>query len=322
MRNITFLIAFTFLSVYMLNAYPVLCKHFHDLKKIDNYPIYELVDQHQMDEAEESIYAKRRFGLMQEETFEVVQNGISKIIHGGNNYTISWKDSARNELNRHHFEKGKQITPISFTNGNLIVIAHFNEYQSDETPISWVENPKQSKLYFFDNIGNLLNQINLKYHLVYDEFKINEDVDRLFLTSYEKAPRYQTSAHSYLMKSDGTVIAEYVGIGATFGKFSEDGSYYLVNTTTKYLIDTDSGDIVTTYKTNEPSAVSDKNVNILAVFESGTLRIVNLKTKQLLFSKYFELPSPNYIEVTGDGNEVIFTRKNSIFKIQNKFPFK
>ena len=106
---------------------------------------------------------------------------------------------------------------------------------------------------------------------------------------------------------------------ATRGKFSDDSSYYLVNNRTKYVINTETGKIVTSFELHDKAAaVSNKSANILVLMTSSKLMVINIDTKELLFAKQFEYADPIYFEVSGDGSKVRLTRKNTYYEYRIK----
>jgi len=66
MRKIQLLFAFIILSIYINVEIPVLCKHWHELKKPVDYPLHEMVDKHQMEPDEKLIYTQKRQKIYRE----------------------------------------------------------------------------------------------------------------------------------------------------------------------------------------------------------------------------------------------------------------
>ncbi len=362
MRKITILVGYVILSICSLNAFPKLCKHLYELNKSENYPLYELVDEHQMVDSEKILYKRKRQkinsealmsfsfsedaktnpqtgrnetyitlrdengnelwsksknGKFIERGFTLARNGISVMRDFDRGASLTWIDKQGNKVNSFPLEKYMSSYVTALKNGNLWMVN--SRFDSDEIPASYVENPDQSKLFFFDSLGNMLNQIDLKYKFLYDELEYNEYRNRIVVTCYEELQNYTRKYYSYFLDTNGNIIKEYEDIAVAKGRFSEDGSYYLVDNRTDFIIDTDTGEILTTYRTNEPSAISNKSANILALFESGTLRIISLDTKEILFSKFFELPVPSYIEISGEGSIITFIIGNTFHKYKQKF---
>ena len=348
------------LSIYSLAAIPVLCKHWHELKKPNNYPLYEMVDKHQMEPDEKLKYTQKRQKIYRDKkeinyeykesyktnsdtgnkekyytlydvngnelwsisaggyytykTATTAPNGISLVSKYDENCSLAWLDLQGNVLNKFPVEKFKNISPRALADGEYWMVS--SVFDNDEIPKNNVENPDQSRLYFFDSTGNLLNQIDLKYKKLFREMTVSDDEKLIMFTCYKDWTKGRSLYYSYYMKSNGTIIKEYDNLHIGDGRFSEDNSLYKI--VDYAIMDAESGNIISNIPGQGPSATSNKGANILAIYDSHDLRIINFETKELLYEKRFKYPGPNYIEVSGDGKEIILTMRNSFQKYRLK----
>ena len=211
-------------------------------------------------------------------------------------------------------EEYKTISSPALADGEYWMIS--SVFDNDEILPSDVKNPDQSRLYFFDSTGNLLNQIDLKYNKIRQDMSVSDDGDLVMFTCYKDWTKGRKLKYSYYLRSNGTIVKEYEDLPIGSGKFSEDNSLYKI--VDSAIMDTETGDIISNIPGQGPAGISNKGANILAVYDSFNLRIINFETKELLYFKRFEYPGPNYIEVSGDGKEVIITMNNSFQKYRLK----
>lgn len=348
-----------FLVSINLSGVPMLCERWRDLKHASNYPMYELVDEHDLTDQETSILRAKKhpsfretkdYKFKEEEkidtrgfpqlfftlrdkdgnefwsmpayekgicrAFAVAKNGISVIHEFSDSTKIIWLDTHGNILNSFVIEKNKSTWRTPIKDGEYwMVYSFYNKY--DETIFkSDVENPDQSRLYFFDSAGNLLNQVLLKYKERYSETTYSKNDDMIMFTCYEDLPRYQKKYHSYYFRFDGSIIGEYENRILGEGKFSEDESLFLAFS--NVVVDTETGEMLIYFRSGGPSVISNQKESILASNDMGAFHIVNLKTKEVLFYKGFPYPDPKYIEISGDGKEVIVLHQKKFYKFRMK----
>lgn len=245
--------------------------------------------------------------------FFTSSKGITAIYQYDIANSLVWIDKEGNVLKRMELQEMQTVNPIILKDGEIWLIQ--TEY--DAVNYGIIDDvPNLTSLIFCDSNGNVLNEIDLKYGKLSD-FAISKN-NNYIMYSCENIVGYQY--RSYLLNFNGSIIKEYEGKSLSyFGDFSEKGDIYVNGGSRSYIIDVSTGEFITSYKTHGRSAVSNKEIGILAVLDFGELRIINYKTKKLLFHKKFDIGSdPNYLEITGDGKEVIVVTKDHLYTFRMK----
>lgn len=243
--------------------------------------------------------------------------GITAIRDYISNNSMFWVDKQGNELNRFEL-MDKQIAVASYLkNGEIWLIqSKYNYYDYGELR----ETSNLASLIFCDRTGNVLNTIDLKYANLHNEKSLSKSEDYIMFSCYNelgihKGRNYQ----SYLIKSDGTIVKEFDGYAFANGSFSEKEDIYVAFTSPSRIIDVTTGEFLASYKAHSRSAVANKEIGIVAVLDFYDLRVINYKTKQLLFHKKFDVyPMPKYVEITGNGKDVIVVTKEHLYKFRMK----
>ncbi|MDA3814025.1 MAG: hypothetical protein PF570_07215 [Candidatus Cloacimonetes bacterium] len=266
---------------------------------------------------ESSIGTSDEYGASR--TFYGSSSGITAIRDYVN--SIFWVDKHGNELNRLELEDKQTAYITTLKDGEIWLIqTEYNSWDYSELR----ETPNLASLIFCDRTGNILNTIDLKYANLHNEKKLSKSEDYIMFSCYKNEYRPNQvwqQHHSYIIKYDGSILKEYEddGVWLMNGSFSENEDIYVTNGGTDFIIDLQTGDIVSSYKTHGRSAIANKETQIVAVLDFYALRIINYKTKKLLFHKKFDVyPKPQYLEITGDGKEVIVVTKDHLYTFRMK----
>jgi len=247
--------------------------------------------------------------------------GITAICDYNMTNSLFWVDKQGKELNKLELENQQTAYATTLKDGEIWLIQTEFDILTYEKPR---ELPNLASLIFCDRTGNVLNTIDLKYANLHIEKTISKSEDYIMFVCYrdEYRPNQDWQQyHSYIIKYDGTIIKEYEddGVWLINGSFSENEDVYVTRGGTDFIIDLPTGDISTSYKTHGRSAIANKETGIIAVLDFNDLRLINYKTKKLLFHKKFDVyPIPKYVEITGDGNEVIVVTENHLYTFQIK----
>lgn len=252
--------------------------------------------------------------------FYTSSKGITLIYHYDSISSYAWIDKDSKILNSFKLEEMQTAYPQTLKNGEIWL------FQTEYDFYNFGTNPKEiqnlTSLIFFDNRGNVVNEIDLKYNSLANDFTVSKNENYLVYTCENIRSNSNDGFQicSYLLNFDGSVIKEYEGKALTFnGDFSDNEDVYVDRGSKSYIIDVTTGDIMATYSTQGRSVVADKETGILAVLDHGELRIINYKTKQVLFHERFEgYPHPTYLEITGDAKEVIVITKDHQYTFRMK----
>ncbi|MBT3756146.1 MAG: hypothetical protein HOG24_07710, partial [Candidatus Cloacimonetes bacterium] len=242
--------------------------------------------------------------------------GITAILGYDKSNSIVWVDEQGELINRLEFQNRLVTEPKTIKNGEIWIIQRIPGYE-------YIPEPNvKSSLTFCDSRGNVINKVELKYLVLDNEIAISKSEDYLIYSCEDIRRTSKDSFQycSYLLNYDGSVIKEFEDIMLTFGgDFSDNEDVYVDRGSKSYIVDIATGNIMGTYSTQGRSVVANKETGILAVLDHGVLRIINYKTKQVLFQERFEgYPHPTYLEITGDAKEVIATSKNHQYTFRMK----
>lgn len=252
-----------------------------------------------------------------EREFFTSSKGITVIRYYDDMNSIVWVDDQGEILNRMEFQNNLSTEPKSIKNGEIWII------QRIPGLYEYIPEPNvNSSLIFCDSRGNELNRINLKYLELNDEMAISESENYLMVYCHDGIldPTIKRQYQSYLIKHDGTIIKEYKGKALGYGgDFSENEDIYVSRGKRDYIIDVTSGEIITSFEAHGRTVVANKETGIIAALDFGELRVINYKTKKLLFYKKFDVyPRPEYVEITGDGKKVIVVTKDHLYTFRMK----
>ena len=271
--------------------------------------------------------------LEEQRYFYSSQTGITAIRDYNSTNSFFWVDKQGNELNRFELKDNQTAYVITtLKDGEIWMIQtkfHLREWEYDKESQEGSrerlhEYPNLSSLIFCDRNGNVLNKIDMKYAQIHNEKTISKSEDYIMYTCYkniQKPNQIWPQHHSYIIKYDGSILKEYEddGVWLINGSFSDNEDIYVTRGGTDFILDLPTGDIIASYETHGRSAVADKEIGIMAVLDFGTLRIINYKSNILLFYKNFDVyPKPGYVEITGDGKEVIVVTKEYLYTFRMK----
>ncbi len=233
--------------------------------------------------------------------------------------SMFWIDKHGNELNRIGLKNMQTASAVPLKDGEFWMI---------QTRYNWRdfgdsrERPNLASLIFCDRVGNILNTIDLKYANIYNNKTFSKSEDYIMCSCYKNIHLENQTVReyqSYLIKYDGTIIKEFDGYAFANGSFSENEDMYIAFASTRRIIDVDTGEFIATFKTHGRSAIANKEIGFVAVLDYGVLRIINYKANILLFHKKFDVyPYPKYVEITGDGKEVIVVTEDHLYTFRLK----
>ncbi len=264
---------------------------------------------------------KEKNEYRQSRTFIISLKGITAICNYDKTNSLVWVDKQGNIINRLKLQKYQAAYPTTIKDSEIWLIQTEFDHFNIEAPR---ELPNLASLIFCDSYGNILNKIELKYANLYNEMTLSESNDYFIYVCYKVLDmgNYRTSEfQSYLFKYDGSIIKEYPDDIALVsgGYFSEKEDVYVDKGSTSRIIDLPTGEFITSFKTHGRSAVANKETGIVAILDFGDFRVINYKTKELLFHYKFEIyPRPKYLEISGDGKEVIVLTKDHRYKYRKK----
>ena len=265
---------------------------------------------------------KEKNEYRQSRTFIVSIKGITAICDYDTTNSLVWVDKQCNIINRLKLQKYQAAYPTTLKDGEIWLIQ--TEYDHWNIEINLEEMPNLASLIFCDSYGNILNKIELKYANLFYETAVSKSYDYIMYVCHKVLDmrNYRTSVfQSYLFKYDGSIIKEYEGnyCLAFKGTFSEKEDVYVCGGSVDYIIDLPTGEFITSFKINGISAVANKETGIVANLDFGDFRVINYKTKKLLFHYKFDIyPRPKYLEISGDGKEVIVITKDHRYKYRSK----
>jgi hypothetical protein len=247
---------------------------------------------------------KEKNEYRQSRTFSTSPKGITAICNYDTTNSLVWIDKQGKIINRLKLQKYQAAYPTTLKDGEIWLIQ--TEFDHWNIEINPEEIPNLASLIFCDSYGNILNKIELKYANLYHETAVSKSYDYIMYVCHnyiKLKTNLWSEYHSYLLKYDGTIIKEYDGnyVLALNGTFSEKEDVYV------------GGGGSTSY------TIANKETGIVAVMDFGDLRVINYKTKELLFHKKFDIyPRPKYLEISGDGKEVIVVTKDHRYKFRMK----
>ena len=251
-------------------------------------------------------------------TFYGSSTGITAICDYNMRNSIFWVDKQGNELNRLELKDQQTAYINTLKDGEIWMIETEFDIWSYEKP---QELPNLASLIFCDRTGNVLNTIDLKYANLYNHKAVSKSNDYIMYSCYKDIDlgHYKTSEYyTYLLKNDGTIIKEYEGNVIANGTFSENEDLYIDKGSSSEIVNIATGEIITKFKTQN-TVVANKETEIVAVLDFGELRIINYKTKKVLFYKRFDIyPRPEYLEITGDGKEVVVVTEDHLYTFRIK----
>lgn len=250
-------------------------------------------------------------------TFYVSSTGITAIRDYRN--SIFWVDKQGNELNRLELKDKQTAYATTLKDGEIWLIqTEYNSWDYSELR----ETPNLASLIFCDRTGNILNTIDLKYANIENDKAVSKSENYIIYSCFKKVymkTYMKTENYSYLLRYDGTIIKEYDGKVIANGTYSENEDIYVDKGSSSEIIDVITGEVITSYKTHGRSAVANKETGIVAVLDFDILRVINYKSNILLFHKKFDVyPYPKYLEITGDGKEVIVVTKDHLYTFRMK----
>ena len=254
-----------------------------------------------------------------ERDFFVSSKGVTFIRNYEDWKSIAWVDIHGEVINRMEFTNNLTSDPILIGKEDHWIIKREPDYR--EFDESYDFNAKSS-LIFCDGNGNVLNEVVMKYASLHNDFTISENDNYImyYCRTYGVSSYVKNDYHSYLLNFDGSIIKEYEGKALTkFGDFSENEDVHVSSGRSSYIVDIETGDIISAFRTHGRSVVANKETGIVALIDFDDLRILNYETKRLLFHKRFELDSrANYLEISGDAKEVIVITKDHQYTFRMK----
>ena len=261
---------------------------------------------------------KERNELGWDRKFFTSSKGITAIYQYDIANSLVWIDNKGNVLNRMELQEMQTVRPVNLKNGEIWLIQ--TEY--DAVNYGVIDDvPNLTSLIFCDGNGNMLNEIDLKHTNLIDEMALSKNNNYIMYSCYSDMhnPKTKTQYQSLLIKFDGTIIREYDKALGRGGDFSEKGDIYVNGGSRSYVIDVSTGKFLASYRAHSRSAVANKGTGIVAVLDFYDLRVINYKTKKLLFHKKFDVyPEPKYLEITGDAKEVIVVTKDHLYTFRMK----
>ncbi|MBT3756075.1 MAG: hypothetical protein HOG24_07335 [Candidatus Cloacimonetes bacterium] len=248
--------------------------------------------------------------------FFTSSKGVTFIRSYNDSKSIAWVDTHGEVINRMEFDNNLTSNPILIgKEDNWIIQREPGRY--DDSPDSNVN----SSLIFCDSNGNVLNEVVMKYPMLYNDFAVSENDNYIIFscTTFDNS-NIGSKFRSYLLNFDGTIIKEYEGkVLSYLGDFSENEDVYVSTGRRYYVVDIETTEIITSFKAHSRAAIANKETGIIAVLDYDNLRIVNYETKRLLFHETFDVyPVPSYVEISGDAKEVIVITKSHQYTFRMK----
>ncbi|MEA2096404.1 MAG: hypothetical protein U9P73_06905 [Candidatus Cloacimonadota bacterium] len=252
--------------------------------------------------------------------FYVSSIGITAICDYNMKNSLFWVDKQGNELNRLELKDQQTAYASTLKDGEIWMIETGFDIWSYEEPR---ELPNLASLIFCDRHGKILNSINLKYAKPYHMKAVSKSNNSIIFTCYQDIYNgnedFTRDYYSYLLKHNGKIIKEYEGKVIANGIFSEDEDLYIDKGSSSDIIDVATGELIISFKTHGRSAVANKDTKLIAVLDYENLRVINYQTKEILFHKKIDVyPYPDYLEITGDGKEILVVTKDYLYTFRMK----